>query len=62
MDADKVMVMEEGKVVEYDSPRALLEQGGAQSHFAHVVQTSFRVDVEQVLRKQERRVAAAGGQ
>jgi len=47
LDYDRILIMDSGTVLEYDTPDALLSN--AQSRFSEIVQESFGVNLEEVL-------------
>ena len=48
LDSDKIMIMENGNIIEFDTPKILLDNHN--SKFAEIVQTSFGVDLQNVLK------------
>ena len=46
LDYDKILILEAGNVLEYASPKTLLED--EQSKFSEIVKESFGVDVKQI--------------
>jgi len=50
LDYDKIMILEKGKVLEFDSPANMLNPN-SKSRFVDIVQESFGVQVEEVLKQ-----------
>ena len=48
LDYDRILILDKGKVLEYDRPDALLSN--ERSKFSEIVQESFGVNLEQVLK------------
>jgi len=48
LDSDRILIMDQGNVLEYDRPDALLSNSG--SRFSEIVQESFGVNLEEVLK------------
>jgi len=49
LDYDRILIMDQGRVLEYDNPKALLSN--ERSRFSEIVKESFGVDLEEVKKK-----------
>ena len=59
LDSDRVMVMEQGRISEFDTPQALLSNPSGK--FSDLVQTTFGVSPEDVMKNRTTTISSFGG-